>query len=61
MAKDIEQGDNDIDWSKDEQIFGKIEKEYWDIVDNQIGDERRVEYAADLNANIYGSGFGTKK
>ena len=61
MAQDNEECDKDIDWSNDDEIYGKIEKEYWEIVDNQIGEEKRVEYAADLNANVYGSGFGNKK
>ncbi len=30
------------------------------MVENQIGTSLKVEYAADLNANKFGSGFGTK-
>jgi hypothetical protein len=29
-------------------------------VENQVGEEVRVEYAADLNSKKYGSGFGLK-
>jgi [histone H3]-trimethyl-L-lysine4 demethylase len=38
--------------------FWKIEKEYWNYVENQMGEEIKVEYAADLPVKIYGSGFG---
>ena len=34
MAREIEQCDDHLDWSKDDEVYGKIEKEYWDIVDN---------------------------
>jgi hypothetical protein len=28
--------------------FWQVEKDYWNFVDNQIGDNVKVEYAADL-------------
>ena len=28
--------------------FWKLEKDYWNYVDNQVGEKIRVEYAADL-------------
>jgi hypothetical protein len=30
------------------------------MVENQLGEEVRVEYAADLNARRFGNGFGMK-
>jgi len=30
------------------------------MVENQVGEPLKVEYAADLNANKFGSGFGTQ-
>ena len=30
------------------------------MVENQVGNNVKVEYAADLNASIYGNGFGMK-
>jgi histone demethylase JARID1 len=42
------------------EFYQKIEKEYWDKVDNQIGENKIVEYAADLATNKFGSGFGTR-
>lgn len=38
--------------------FWKLEKEYWNYVDNQVGDPIKVEYAADLSTTHFGSGFG---
>ena len=38
--------------------FWKIEKDYWNHVENQQGEDIRVEYAADLPVTTYGSGFG---
>lgn len=38
--------------------FWKIEKDYWNYVDNQVGDPVKVEYAADLAVTHFGSGFG---
>ena len=49
-----------LDWENDHVIYEKIENKYWDLVENQIGANVKVEYAADLNANKFGSGFGTK-
>lgn len=51
-------GDQAIDWTNDSEVYEHIEKQYWNLVENQVGDLTRVEYAADLNASIYGSGFG---
>ena len=31
------------------------------MVENQVGDLLKVEYAADLNAAYYGNGFGMKE
>ena len=59
-TQEAEEDDKDIDWSDDKQIYEKIEKEYWDMVENQVGNNVKVEYAADLNADIYGNGFGMK-
>ena len=35
-----------------------IEKRYWDMVENGLGKAQRVEYAADMRVDKYGSGFG---
>ena len=37
-----------------------LEKEYWEIVDLNKGPQFKVEYAADVPTNVYGSGFGHK-
>lgn len=38
--------------------YKAIEERYWDMVENGAGDPYRVEYAADLRVDKYGSGFG---
>lgn len=58
MSNKMEKDDQGIDWTKDSDIFNKIETEYWNYVENQVGIDYRVEYAADLNANKFGNGFG---
>ncbi len=40
--------------------FWKIEREYWNYVENQVDPIVRVQYAADLNVKKFGSGFGIK-
>lgn len=35
----------------------QIEKEYWKIVEDNIGDRIKVQYGADLSAEKFGSGF----
>ena len=55
-----EKEDEGIDWTDDQAIFSHIEPKYWNHVENQVGDEIKVEYAADLNSKKYGSGFGLK-
>lgn len=55
-----EKEDEHLDWQDDRDIFNNIESKYWDYVEHQIGEEYKVEYAADLNARQYGSGFGMK-
>ena len=55
-----EKEDEAIDWTDDQEIFNHIEPKYWNYVENQVGEEVKVEYAADLNAKKYGSGFGLK-
>jgi hypothetical protein len=40
--------------------YWNLEKEYWNYVENQTGSSRTVEYAADINTNENGSGFGNK-
>ena len=55
-----EQEDQHVDWSNDQEIFNYIEPKYWNHVENQTGEEQKVEYAADLNSKKYGSGFGLK-
>lgn len=40
--------------------FWKIERDYWNYVENQVDPIVRVEYAADLNVKNFGSGFGIK-
>ncbi|CDW79070.1 lysine-specific demethylase 5b [Stylonychia lemnae] len=42
----------------DPHDYWAIEKEYWKYVENQMGPLMKVEYAADLNVQLYGSGFG---
>jgi hypothetical protein len=37
-----------------------LEKEYWKFVDHNVGETIVAEYAADLVANKYGSGFPHK-
>lgn len=51
MAREIEKDEQTID------DFWKIEKEYWNYVENQVQPEQRVEYAADLPILTFGSGF----
>ena len=60
LSREREKGDSEINWDDDEEIYEKIETDYWNKVENQVGEEEKVEYAADLNAKKYGSGFGTK-
>lgn len=55
-----EKEDEHIDWSDDYEVFNHIEGKYWDHVEHQLGEEVKVEYAADLNSKKYGSGFGLK-
>lgn len=38
--------------------YEKIEEQYWDYVENQVGDQVKVEYAADVPVNVFGSAFG---
>jgi len=52
--------DDDIDWSNDEQIYKRVERQYWKFVEYQEGEEYKVEYAADLNASKFGNGFGMR-
>lgn len=47
----MEKEDEHVDWSSDKEIFNKIESQYWNMVENQVGEEYKVEYAADLNAS----------
>jgi hypothetical protein len=39
-------------------VFDSIETDYWNLVENQMGGDYQVEYAADLNAKKFGNGFG---
>jgi len=43
------------------ESFHRIEQAYWDKVDLHQGEDHRVEYAADLPADQFGSGFGRKE
>lgn len=47
---------NEPEQTKDE--FWQIERDYWNYVDNQVGEKIKVEYAADLPTTKFGSGFG---
>jgi hypothetical protein len=38
--------------------YAELEKRYWDMVENNVGQRTRVEYAADLATSKFGSGFG---
>ena len=38
--------------------YEKIERDYWDYVENQTGPEVKVQYAADLPVHTFGSAFG---
>lgn len=58
MALQNEEIDKHIDWKDDKEVFKHIETQYWDFVENQVGDRYKVEYAADLNADKFGNGFG---
>lgn len=58
MAQRQEKLDEHVDWSSDKEVYNHIEKDYWNYVENQVGEEYRVEYAADLSADRYGNGFG---
>lgn len=43
-----------------EERIKRIESKYWhDFVEFQKGDPVEVEYAADLETDIFGSGFST--
>ena len=35
----------------------ELEKEYWRYVEDNIGERMQVQYAADLSAKKFGSGF----
>ena len=37
--------------------FERLEKDYWDMVENNVGPRTRVEYAADIPTGRFGSGF----
>ena len=37
--------------------FIELEKRYWDMVENNVGQRTRVEYAADVSTSKFGSGF----
>ena len=58
MAEEIEKGDDHIDWSNDTDIYMHVEKQYWELVNNNQGSEWKIEYASNLDAYKYGSGFG---
>lgn len=51
MADVIEASDLDLDCKV-------IERQYWDMVEHQMGTETLVEYAADISTQHFGSGFG---
>ena len=51
MYQDRECEDDHIDWEDDQDIYSHVERNYWNLVENQMGKEMRVEYAADLDAN----------
>ena len=55
IAETLEKDDVASDGSIDYQ---KIEADYWDRVDLCKGSDTKVEYAADIPTNIFGSGFG---
>eukprot|EP00347_Sterkiella_histriomuscorum_P022301 403330965 len=38
--------------------YKQIERDYWNFVENQVGPEMKVEYAADLPTQTFGSAFG---
>ena len=48
--------ENETEQTKEE--FWNLEKEYWNYVDNNVGEPLKVEYAADLSVTHFGSGFG---
>lgn len=50
----------DSEGSTAEKDYEAIERHYWNLVDNQIGDLRQVEYAADVPTSVFGSAFGKK-
>lgn len=43
---------------KTKEDYWKLEKEYWNYVDNNVGEKINVQYAADLSVTTFGSGFG---
>jgi len=43
---------------KKEEDYAQMEQQYWDKVDRDKGRDITVEYAADLSADRFGSGFG---
>jgi hypothetical protein len=50
--------------AKDKEVpindFKQLEKEYWNIVEHNMGSTVKVEYANDLDVSKFGSGFGRK-
>jgi hypothetical protein len=56
ISREMEAKDN----CEKPEDFWKIEREYWNYVENQVEPRVRVQYAADLNVKQYGSGFGVK-
>ena len=60
ISKKLEKDDSKVNWDDDKDIYAKVEKKYWDMVEYQTGEPYKIEYAADLDANEFGTGFGTK-
>lgn len=56
ISRELEEGDK----CETPEDYWKIEKDYWNMVENQVGPRMRVQYAADLNVKQFGSGFGCK-
>jgi acid phosphatase class B len=48
--------ENEKESTREEYL--KLEKDYWNYVDNNVGDPITVQYAADLSVTAFGSGFG---
>ena len=49
ISLEKEKADKNVNWNDDKDIYDKVETDYWNKVEHQIGDPYKIEYAADLD------------